>query len=63
MPKWILRMLGSKHGVDISFAPEITVSKAGNMIQDAFKASARFGGYKNNSRLIPGWVMHYKNLF
>jgi len=30
LAKWILRMLGYKHGVDISFAPKITVGKAGN---------------------------------
>ena len=28
--KWILRMLGSDYGVDISFAPKITVGKAGS---------------------------------
>jgi len=28
--KWILRMLGHKHGVIISFAPKITVGKAGS---------------------------------
>jgi len=28
--KWILRMLGKKYGVDISFAPKITVGKAGS---------------------------------
>lgn len=28
--KWILRMLGKKNGVNISFAPKITVGKAGN---------------------------------
>lgn len=28
--KWILRMLGYEHGVEISFAPKITVGKAGN---------------------------------
>jgi len=28
--KWILRMLGQKHGVNISFAPKITVGKAGS---------------------------------
>ena len=28
--KWILRMLGQKYGVTISFAPKITVGKAGN---------------------------------
>lgn len=28
--KWILRMLGQKHGVTISFAPKITVGKAGS---------------------------------
>ena len=28
--KWILRMLGQKHGVIISFAPKITVGKAGS---------------------------------
>lgn len=28
--KWILRMLGKKHGVTISFAPKITVGKAGS---------------------------------
>lgn len=30
LAKWILRMLGYKYGVDISFAPKITVGKAGN---------------------------------
>jgi glutamine synthetase len=28
--KWILRMLGNKYGVSISFAPKITVGKAGS---------------------------------
>ncbi len=28
--KWILRMLGKKNGVNISFAPKITIGKAGN---------------------------------
>ncbi len=28
--KWILRMLGSKYGVNVSFAPKITVGKAGS---------------------------------
>ncbi len=28
--KWILRMLGQKYGVEISFAPKITVGKAGS---------------------------------
>ena len=28
--KWILRMLGQKYGVNISFAPKITVGKAGS---------------------------------
>ncbi|HKJ06148.1 MAG TPA: glutamine synthetase family protein [Flavobacteriaceae bacterium] len=28
--KWIIRMLGQKHGVTISFAPKITVGKAGS---------------------------------
>ncbi len=28
--KWIIRMLGYKHGVTISFAPKITVGKAGS---------------------------------
>lgn len=28
--KWILRMLGYEHGVEISFAPKITVGQAGN---------------------------------
>lgn len=28
--KWILRMLGRKNGVTVSFAPKITVGKAGN---------------------------------
>ncbi|PLX01715.1 MAG: glutamine synthetase [Marinilabiliales bacterium] len=28
--KWILRMLGSQYGVNISFAPKITVGKAGS---------------------------------
>ncbi len=28
--KWILRMLGKKHGVTISFAPKITIGKAGS---------------------------------
>ncbi len=28
--KWILRMLGKKHGVQISFAPKITVGNAGS---------------------------------
>ena len=28
--KWILRMLGQQHGVTISFAPKITVGKAGS---------------------------------
>ena len=28
--KWILRMLGDKYGVQISFAPKISVGKAGN---------------------------------
>lgn len=28
--KWILRMLGHKHGVNISFAPKITAGKAGS---------------------------------
>jgi glutamine synthetase len=28
--KWILRMLGYRYGVDISFAPKITVGKAGS---------------------------------
>lgn len=28
--KWILRMLGAKYGVNISFAPKITVGKAGS---------------------------------
>lgn len=30
LAKWILRMLGYKYEVDISFAPKITVGKAGN---------------------------------
>jgi glutamine synthetase len=30
LAKWILRMLGYKYGVDISFAPKITAGKAGN---------------------------------
>jgi glutamine synthetase len=28
--KWILRMLGYRHGVEVSFAPKITVGKAGS---------------------------------
>ena len=28
--KWILRMLGNKYGVNVSFAPKITVGKAGS---------------------------------
>jgi glutamine synthetase len=28
--KWILRMLGSEYGVEVSFAPKITVGKAGS---------------------------------
>jgi len=28
--KWIIRMVGNKHGVNISFAPKITVGKAGS---------------------------------
>lgn len=28
--KWILRMLGNEYGVDVSFAPKITVGKAGS---------------------------------
>jgi glutamine synthetase len=28
--KWILRILGSKYGVEVSFAPKITVGKAGS---------------------------------
>jgi len=28
--KWILRMLGKEHGVNISFAPKISIGKAGN---------------------------------
>ena len=28
--KWILRMLGDEYGVNISFAPKITVGKAGS---------------------------------
>jgi glutamine synthetase len=28
--KWVLRMLGNKYGVNISFAPKITVGKAGS---------------------------------
>lgn len=28
--KWILRMLGSQYGVEVSFAPKITVGKAGS---------------------------------
>jgi len=28
--KWIIRMIGYKHGVNISFAPKITVGKAGS---------------------------------
>lgn len=30
LAKWFLRMLGYKYGVDISFAPKITVGKAGS---------------------------------
>ena len=30
LAKWILRMLGYRYGVDISFAPKITVGKAGS---------------------------------
>lgn len=30
LTKWILRMLGYKHGVVVSFAPKITVGKAGS---------------------------------
>ncbi|MBR6010805.1 MAG: glutamine synthetase [Methanomicrobium sp.] len=28
--KWVLRMLGSRYGVEVSFAPKITVGKAGS---------------------------------
>lgn len=30
LAKWVLRMLGYKYGVDISYAPKITVGKAGS---------------------------------
>jgi glutamine synthetase len=35
--KWILRMLGSKYGVLISFAPKITVGKAGSGLHIHFQ--------------------------
>jgi glutamine synthetase len=35
--KWILRMLGKKHGVVISFAPKITVGKAGSGLHIHFQ--------------------------
>ena len=36
--KWILRMLGKKYGVTISFAPKITVGKAGSGLHIHFLA-------------------------
>ncbi len=36
--KWILRMLGKKHNVNISFAPKITVGKAGSGLHIHFLA-------------------------
>lgn len=36
--KWILRMLGQKYGVTISFAPKITVGKAGSGLHIHFLA-------------------------
>jgi len=36
--KWILRMLGKKYGVTISFAPKITVGKAGSGLHIHFMA-------------------------
>ena len=35
--KWILRMLGKKHGVIVSFAPKITVGKAGSGLHIHFQ--------------------------
>ena len=36
--KWILRMLGDKYGVELSFAPKITVGKAGSGLHIHFLA-------------------------
>ncbi len=36
--KWIIRMLGDRYGVDISFAPKITVGKAGSGLHIHFLA-------------------------
>ena len=36
--KWILRMLGKKHNVNISFAPKITIGKAGSGLHIHFLA-------------------------
>ncbi|HAN79300.1 MAG TPA: glutamine synthetase [Bacteroidales bacterium] len=60
--KWILRMLGNKYGVNISFAPKITVGKAGSGLhihmalhKDGENMMIEKGKLSNNARkLIAG---------
>ncbi len=36
LSKWIIRMLGRKHGVDISFSPKVAINKPGNGLHTHF---------------------------
>jgi len=68
--KWILRMLGNKYGVTISFGPKITVGKAGSGLhihflaeKDGINHMADDNGLTDIARkMIAGILSHSKSL-
>jgi glutamine synthetase len=62
--KWILRMLAYRHGVEISFAPKITVGKAGSgmhvhamLEKDGVNIMTENGKLSDTARkMIAGWL-------
>lgn len=63
--KWILRMLGNKYGVTISFAPKITVGKAGSGLhihmlveKDGENQMADEGGLTKTAKKMIAGILH-----
>ena len=64
--KWILRTLGHKYGVDISFAPKITVGKAGSgmhfhlmLEKDGENVMANAEGLTHEAKKVISGLLHY----
>ncbi len=63
--KWILRQLGDKYGVNISFAPKITVGKAGSglhvhmmLTKDGKNAMVEGSGLSDTAHKVIAGLMH-----